>query len=89
VLEDFLKLLRQVAAGMVDDAMITRGSQWIEHLKKEFPAAHLIIMSLLYRSPEHVLDALANMNSEIKPFRRNPNAIAYIAALQKRLKGKK
>lgn len=87
MLEELTTLIKAVAQGAADDAMVTRGSAWITQLKKEFPGVHMIIMAMLYKSPEAVLDALGKLNAEIAPYTRNPHAIAYIRALQVKLRG--
>lgn len=88
-LEGLTVLIQSVAQGAVDSAMVTRGAAWIEQLKREYPGIHVIIMSLLYRSPADVLDALAEVNVQIKPYVRNEHALTYIGALQAKLRGEK
>ncbi len=89
MLEDLIKLLHEASDSAINDAMVTRGSKWIEALKREFPGAHAVIMALLYQEPRSVLNVLAGLNKEIAPYTSNKHALAYISALQDRLKGKK
>lgn len=88
-MEDLVKLLQSAAQGMIDDAAIARGTQWIELMKKQTPFAHAILMGLLYQTPEAVLDAAAGFNSALVPYRRNEYALTYIRELQKKLRGGK
>jgi hypothetical protein len=88
MLEDLIKLLHEASTNAVNEAMITRGSAWIDALKREYPAAHFIILALLYKTPSEVLNGLANFNKELRPYATNEHALAYIAALQVKLRGK-
>lgn len=89
MLEDFLKLLSDVTSQRtLDDAALDRGSAWIEALGREFPMAHALITGLVHKTPQQVLDSLAVFNAALKPYARDERALAYIAALQTRLRGK-
>lgn len=86
-MDSFTSDLKAVAQGAVSDAMIDRGSGWIESLRHDSPIMHTLIMSLLYKSPEKVVAALALWNAEIKPLVHNEHVLAYIAAVQCKLRG--
>lgn len=88
MLEDFLKLLSDATSkDTIDTAMLARGSAWIEALQQEFPLAHALITGLVYKTPREVLTSLAVFQPDIKPYVGNEHALAYVAALQTKLRG--
>jgi len=88
MLEDLLNIFREVSAGMVSDAQVTRGAKWIEAMQREFPLAAVVLDGLLYKTPEQVLESLARFNPVASSFKDNAAALEYIGELQKRLRGK-
>lgn len=81
--------LQEAARGVVTDAMINRGARWIDALEVEFPTFHKMLLSVLYDTPEGVLDKLAVINRDFEPLRRNPFALEYVRQLQLKLRGNK
>lgn len=89
MLDKLIADLQSASQGVIDDAMINRGAGWIDELKNEFPWVYEMLMGMLYKSPEYVLSGLILLNKDLAPYRDNKHALAYIAALQGKLRGAK
>ena len=86
-LNKLIEDLRATANGILDYAIVERGAGWIRQLQVEFPQAHDLLMSVLYNPPEDVLRVLGKMRYELRELEGNEHVLAYIAALQSRLRG--
>lgn len=87
MLEDLINLLREAANGMVTQASIDRGANWITAMKSEFPLAHTLTINLLYKEPKDVMGTLALLQPNLYQYRKNPHALEFISRLQAKLRG--
>jgi hypothetical protein len=85
-LNDLLTDLRASAQGIADTALIERGAGWIRELEKEFPLAHRLLMSALYKEPSDVLEALIKLQPGLIQLRGNERVLEYIGQLQGKLR---
>ena len=88
MLEELTSDIRQVAQGIVDRAQIERGAGWINAFANEYPLAHGLLISSLYKTPKDVMKFLCMIVPELRRFKGNEHVLRYIAALQEELRGK-
>lgn len=81
-LNSLLQDLRAAASGVASAALVERGAGWIRELKDESPRIHELLMSVLYKDPVDVIDALAEFSPGLTSLRENENVVDYIARLQ-------
>jgi hypothetical protein len=87
---NLLNLLNDLQASsqqVLDDAVVERGAGWIRQLEFEFPLAHQVLMSALYKEPGDVLNALAAMNPDLHSLKGNELVLNYVGRLQLVLRG--
>lgn len=89
MLEELSKDIRLAAEGIIEQAQVDRGSQWIEAFANEYPVAHGILISAIYKEPKDVMKFLCVLVPELRQYRNNPHALKYIALLQEKLRGKR
>ena len=89
MLEELTDDIRQMAQGIVDRAQVERGAKWIEAFAREYPMAHGLLISALYKTPRDVMKFLCMIVPELRQFKNNEHALRYIAALQEELRGKR
>ena len=92
MMDQLIADLKLASSGLLNQAMIDRGSGWIESLKADYPLAHRLLIGVLYKEPSEVLDALCKMQPHLREHLSNgrgwnDSALAYVTALQKRLRG--
>lgn len=87
-LTELSRIIQQATTGLANDALVTRGAGWLQQFKREFPIAHAIIIGMLYKKPEDVMDSLLLWVPDLQPYRRHPQALEYIKRLQVRLGNK-
>ena len=88
MLEELTGDIRQAAQGIIEQAQIERGAKWIGAFAREYPMAHGLLISALYKTPKDVMKFLCMIVPELRPFKGNEHVLRYIAALQKELRGK-
>lgn len=89
MLEELQKDLKLAAEGIIEQAQIDRGSKWIEAFANEYPVAHAILISALYKEPEDVMKFLCVLVPDLRQYRQNEYALKYIRLLQDELRGKR
>jgi hypothetical protein len=83
--EELTADLRLIAEGIVDEAQVTRGAKWIEQLAVEYPVAHGLLISALYKEPKDVVSFLCVIIPELRPHRKNKHVLRFIKSLQTEL----
>lgn len=89
MLEELSQDIKRAAEGIIEQAQIERGAQWIEAFANEFPVAYKILMATLYQEPKDVLRFLSVLVPDLRQYRHNEYVLKYIAMLQEEIRGKR